>query len=165
MIKLLILDVDGVLTTGELPYSATGNEVKSFNVLDGMAIKLWQAAGGRLAIISGRQTPAVEARAKDLGIDSVRQGVIDKLPAYEAAVRDAQATDAETAVIGDDLPELPMLRRCGYPVAVANATPAAKRASRYITRRRGGDGAVAEAIERLLRENGTWSKVTARWNA
>ena len=165
MFKLLILDVDGVLTDGRLPYAGGGNEVKVFDVQDGLAIKLWQAAGGTAAIISGRQSPAVEARAKDLGIEFVRQGVADKRPAYEAAGQAAGVSDAETAVIGDDLPDLPMMRRCAYPVAVANATPMVKRAARYVTRRTGGAGAVAEAIERLLRLDGKWSRVVERWGA
>ncbi|MBN2563540.1 MAG: HAD hydrolase family protein [Phycisphaerae bacterium] len=162
-IRLLILDVDGVLTTGELPYCAAGSEVKVFHVQDGGAIRLWQAAGGVVAVISGRESPAVAARAKDLGIDFVAQGVVDKLPAYEAACREVGLTDAEVSVVGDDLPDLPPMRRCGYPIAVANAVPLVKRAARHVTQRRGGEGAVAEAIERLLRHDGMWSNTTARW--
>jgi 3-deoxy-D-manno-octulosonate 8-phosphate phosphatase (KDO 8-P phosphatase) len=150
-IKLLILDVDGVLTSGELPYTAAGgNEVRTFYVQDGGAIRCWQASGGVAALISGRESRAVLARAKDLGVDSVTQGVSDKLPAYEAICREVGVADAEVSFIGDDLLDLPPMRRCGYPIAVANAVPQVKRAARYVTRRRGGEGAVAEAIARLM---------------
>jgi 3-deoxy-D-manno-octulosonate 8-phosphate phosphatase (KDO 8-P phosphatase) len=160
-IKLLILDVDGVLTSGELPYDADGNEIKTFYVQDGGAIRLWQTCGGTAAILSGRQSPAVIARAKDLGINFVIQGVADKLPAYEGLCRQAGASDQETAFIGDDFLDLPPMRRCGYPIAPANAVPMVKRAARYVTRRPGGRGAVAEAVERLLRHNGTWPKAVS----
>lgn len=164
-IKLLVLDVDGVLTNGELPYFATGNEFKTFHVQDGSAIRLWIKSGGAAAIVSGRDSPAVVARAGDLGIGFVEQGVIDKVPAFEAACREFGVAPAEAAVIGDDLPDLPPMQLCGYPIAVANAVAVVKRAARYVTRRGGGAGGVAEAIERLLRHNGTWPQVVARWQA
>ncbi|MFH1419772.1 MAG: HAD hydrolase family protein [Planctomycetota bacterium] len=157
-IKLLILDVDGVMTTGALPYDRGGNEVKTFWVQDGSAIRLWTSGGGTVAVISGRESPAVSARAKDLGIASVTQGVADKVPAYEALCREHSVSDAETGVVGDDYLDLALMRRSAYPIAVANAVASVKRAARYVTQRRGGEGAVAEAIERLLRHNGTWSE-------
>jgi 3-deoxy-D-manno-octulosonate 8-phosphate phosphatase (KDO 8-P phosphatase) len=163
MIKLLILDVDGVLTTGALPYDADGNEVKTFHVQDGGAIRLWQRAGGAVAIVSGRSSPAVDARAKDLGIETVVQGVADKGPAYASICQTHGVSDAEVAVVGDDLVDLPMMRRCGYPIAVDNAAALVKRAARYVTRRRGGEGAVVEAVERLLRINGAWAETTRQW--
>lgn len=153
-IKLLILDVDGVLTDGGLPYTAEGNEIKVFNVQDGAAIRAWQAAGGLAAIISGRQSPAVDRRAKDLGIAYVEQSVAEKLPVYEALCRRLGVKDDEVCMVGDDLPDLGSMNRCGYPVAVANAIPAVKRIARRVTNRRGGDGAVAEVVRRLLRHNG-----------
>ncbi len=163
MIRLLILDVDGVMTTGQLPYGPAGNEVKAFYVQDGGAIRLWFASGAAVALISGRQSPAVAARAGELGIESVTQGVTDKLPAYESMRRDHGLTDAEIAFVGDDLLDLEPMRRCGYPIAVANAVPLVKRAAHYVTRRPGGQGAVAEAVHRLLRHNGTWSETMAPW--
>ncbi len=158
-IRLLVLDVDGVLTSGELPYDADGCMTKAFHVQDGAAIRLWQRSGGDIAIISGRNSPAVERRAKDLGIQHVVQGVSRKQPAYAACCRAVGASDAETSVIGDDLMDLPLMLRCGYPIAVANAVAPVKRAARYVTRRTGGQGAVAEAVERLLREGGAWSEL------
>jgi 3-deoxy-D-manno-octulosonate 8-phosphate phosphatase (KDO 8-P phosphatase) len=160
-IKLLILDVDGVLTGGELPYDAKGNETKTFYVQDGGAVRLWGRFGGIAAIISGRRSPAVDARAKDLGISFVLQDVADKLPAYEALCRRAAVDDEQVCFVGDDLLDVPPMRRCGFAIATANALPAVKRAARYVTRRRGGQGAVAEAVERLLRHNGDWPRAAA----
>jgi 3-deoxy-D-manno-octulosonate 8-phosphate phosphatase (KDO 8-P phosphatase) len=162
-IKLLILDVDGVMTGGDLPYVATGVEVKTFFVQDGGAIRLWLAAGNSAAIISGRDAPAVCTRARDLGITFIRQGVRDKLPPYEEACGQAGVSDDQVAFVGDDWLDLPPMRRCGYPIAVANAASAVKRAARYVTRRNGGQGGVSEAIERLFRHNGQWSTATAKW--
>ena len=164
-IKLLVMDVDGVLTGGELPYFAAGNKFKTFHVQDGLAIRLWIEAGGAAAIISGRESPAVVTRARDLGISFVEQGVTKKGSAFEAACREFGVVPSEAAVIGDDLPELSLMRRCGYPIAVANAAAVVKRAARYVTRRSGGAGGVAEAIERLLRHNGSWPEVMTRWQA
>ena len=164
-IKLLILDVDGVITSGRLPYDQHGNTIKEFHVQDGGAIRLWQQAGGQVAIISGRQSAAVAARAAELDIQLIAQGVGDKLPVFESFCKEAKVPAAETAFIGDDLLDIAPMRRCGYPIAVANAVPLVKRAAEYVTRRAGGSGAIAEAVERLLRRNGTWSSVTRRWSA
>jgi len=165
VIKLLILDVDGVLTTGELPYDADGSHQKSFFVQDGGAIRLWQAQGGLVAILSGRNAPAVRTRAEDLDIATVVQGVPDKVPAYETICRELGAAESGTAVMGDDLPDLPLMRRCGFPIAVANAHRYVKRSARYVTRRSGGHGAVAEGIEQLLRHNGAWPDAVARFRS
>ena len=164
-IKLLILDVDGVMTDGRLPYDAHGCEIKTFYVHDGGAIRLWQSTGGQIAVISGRQSPAVEVRCKELGIRHLVQGVTDKMPAYEAIRRDLSVNDDAIGFVGDDLLDVPPMRRCGYPIAVANALPVVKRAARYVTKRGGGDGAIPEAIERLLRHNGAWSSALSRFEA
>ena len=152
-IHLLVLDVDGVLTDGKLAYSGSGESGKSFFVVDGGAIRRWQAARGETAIISGRIQAAVEARARDLGIKYVFQGVADKEPVYNSILARLGIDDANVAVVGDDVIDLSMMRRCGYPIAPANAVPEAKRAARYVTRRSGGEGAVYEAIDRLMRHN------------
>jgi 3-deoxy-D-manno-octulosonate 8-phosphate phosphatase (KDO 8-P phosphatase) len=164
-ITLLILDVDGVMTDGRLPYEAGGCEIKTFYVQDGGALRLWQSAGGEVAVISGRQSPAVETRCKELGIRHLVQGVADKLPAYETIRRELSLKDEAISFVGDDLLDIPPMRRCGYPIAVANALPVVKRAARYVTRRAGGEGAVPEAIERLLRHNGAWSSALGRFEA
>ena len=163
IIRLLILDVDGVLTSGELPYDADGNLEKAFFVQDGGMIRLWQRSGGLAAIVSGRSSPAVTKRAEDLGIRSVHMAVTDKMPVYEAICREMAVRDEEVSFMGDDLLDIAPMRRCGYPIAPANAVALAKRAARYVTRRRGGEGAVREAIERLMRHNGTWSPVMQAW--
>jgi 3-deoxy-D-manno-octulosonate 8-phosphate phosphatase (KDO 8-P phosphatase) len=164
-IKLLILDVDGVMTSGGLPYDQPGNTIKEFHVQDGGAIRLWQQAGGHVAIISGRQSAAVAARAAELDIQLIAQGVGDKQPVFESFCKEANVSAAETAFVGDDLLDIAPMRKCGYPIAVANAVPLVKRAAAYVTRRAGGSGAIAEAVERLFRRNGSWSSVAGRWSA
>ncbi|UCE60926.1 MAG: HAD hydrolase family protein [Phycisphaerales bacterium] len=157
-IDVLILDVDGVLTDGTIVTTADGDGARRFNVQDGCALKLWQRCGGKVAIISGRGGEAVTRRADELGIDWVHTGISEKLPVYEAILAEAGCTDEAVAYLGDDLPDLPPLARAGFPVAVADAVPVVKRASSYVTRRRGGCGAVAEVIELLLRKKKRWSR-------
>ncbi len=188
-IRLLILDVDGVLTDGRIVMSGESmtndaasplwdaerppltrrvnglsfvkddTAAKAFCVQDGSAIKLWQKAGGKAAILSGRKERSVERRAAELGIEQVVLGVEDKLDGYENILRETGCTDDATAYVGDDLPDLAPIKRCGWPVAVANAAPEVKRAAAYVTRRRGGDGAVAEIVELLLRKQGRWTRM------
>lgn len=150
-IKLLILDVDGVLTSGALPYGIQGNTDKTFHVQDGSAIKRWQKTGRQIAVLSGRSAAGVDARCRDLGIDMVVQGAPDKTAALPGILEEAGATVDETAAVGDDLPDLPVFAVCQRAIAVANAHRRAKRAAEYVTRRDGGAGAVCEAIEYLLR--------------
>ncbi|HKQ50644.1 MAG TPA: HAD hydrolase family protein [Phycisphaerae bacterium] len=161
-IKLLILDVDGVLTDGRLPYASEGCESKTFFVQDGGALRLWLSSGGEAAVISGRQSPVVDTRCKELGVRQLVQGVSDKVPAYEKIRDEALVSDEAIAYVGDDLLDIAPMQRCGYPIAVANALPTVKRVARYVTRRRGGEGAVAEAVERIMRHNGTWAAALNR---
>lgn len=158
-IKLLILDVDGVLTDGRIAVAPSGEWTKAFYVQDGCALKLWQRLGGKVALLSGRAEEAVDRRAAELGIEWVHSGVTDKLRAYRAVLASAGYRDAEVSYVGDDLPDLAPMRCCGFPVAVANAAPVVKRAAHYVTRRRGGGGAVAEVVEVLLRKQERWSQV------
>ncbi len=158
VIELLILDVDGVLTDGRISAAIDGESGATFYAQDGCAIKLWQRCGGKVAILSGRANEAVARRAAELGIDWVQTGVADKLASYEAALALAGCRDPATAYIGDDLPDIGPMARCGFPVAVLNAVPAVKRVALYITRRRGGEGAVAEVVELLLRKRNRWSR-------
>ncbi len=160
-IRLIMLDVDGVLTDGSLPYLSDGNEFKAFHVQDGSAIKLWQKCGGVAAIVSGRNLASVTHRAKGLGIEAVIQGVAEKVEAYESLLKRYGLSDAQVCVVGDDWMDIPPMRRSGYPIAVANAVAAVKRTARYVTRRRGGDGAIAEVVERLLRSNGAWREAVS----
>ncbi len=150
-ISLLILDVDGVLTDGTLPFEGGGNVTKVFHVRDGSALKRWHEAGGRTALLSGRQSPATAARAAELGIDAVIQSAGDKLPAFDDICRRFGATDGECCYVGDDLADLGPMRRAGLSIAVADAASSVKRAATFVTRSNGGRGAVAEVIEMLLR--------------
>ncbi|UCC30281.1 MAG: HAD hydrolase family protein [Phycisphaerales bacterium] len=158
-IKLLILDVDGVLTDGRITAAPSGEWTKAFYVQDGCALKLWQRSGGKVALLSGRTEEAVDRRAAELGIEWVHSGVTDKLRAYRAVLASAGCCDAAVSYMGDDLPDLAPMRCCGFPVAVANAAPAVKRAAHYVTRCRGGGGAIAEVVELLLRKQERWSQV------
>jgi 3-deoxy-D-manno-octulosonate 8-phosphate phosphatase (KDO 8-P phosphatase) len=157
-INVLILDVDGVLTDGRLTYGPDGEITKTFHVQDGFALRCWHRLGHRSAILTGRDSPAVDRRARDLGIAAVRQGVADKLAVYGELQSELQAGDATICFVGDDSPDLGPMRRCAFPVAVANGTGPVKRLARYVTRRAGGDGAVAEVIELILRKQGRWSR-------
>ncbi len=159
-IELLILDVDGVLTDGRLTMGATGEPDKAFFVRDGLALKLWQRSGGKVAILSGRREAATARRAKELGIEWVVTGIVDKSAEYGKLLDLAGVHDRATAYMGDDLPDLGPMEKCGFPIAVANAAPAVKRQAMYVTRSRGGEGAVAEVVELLLRRSRRWSRET-----
>lgn len=158
-IKLLLLDVDGVLTDGSIMYADTGAELKRFHVRDGSGLKFWQRAGNRAAIVSGRTSKAVEVRAAELGVAPVLQGRNDKLPAFEEVLALTGLRPEEVCAIGDDLPDLPVLRRCGLAVAVADACPELREVAHYTTTAPGGRGAVREAIEWLLKLRGGWDAV------
>lgn len=157
-INLLVLDVDGVLTNGLIVMSESGALVKSFHVHDGYAIRLWRRVGHEVAIITGRESTVVARRAAELGIEAVQQGCMDKLAAYEHLLEALGVTDASVCYIGDDAPDLPPMRRCVFPVAVANAVPSVKRIAQYVTRLPGGTGGVAETIELILRKQNRWKQ-------
>lgn len=156
-IRLLILDVDGVLTDGRVTASRGGEDAKAFHVQDGCAIKVWQQHAGLVAVLSGRESSEVKRRAEELGIAWLRMGIDDKLLGFEELLQSAEVPASAVAYVGDDLPDLGPMRRSAWPVAVANAVPTVKRAAQYVTRRRGGEGAVAETIELLLRKQRRWS--------
>lgn len=149
-IKLLILDVDGVLTDGKIYLGDHGEELKSFHVRDGSALVRGQKEGLKVALISGRSSSSVERRARELGISEVYQGVCDKLPIVEELMARYSCREEETAYIGDDLTDLPVFRRVGFAITVADAHPAAVKAADYQTTCRGGEGAVMEVIELIL---------------
>jgi 3-deoxy-D-manno-octulosonate 8-phosphate phosphatase (KDO 8-P phosphatase) len=161
-IEMLVVDVDGVLTAGGIVHADNGVEVKTFHVRDGSGIKVWQQAGKRAAIITGRNSPVVEVRAKELHIDLIRQGAADKLAALEEILHATKCRLEQTCYIGDDLPDVPALRECGLAVAVADACPEVIALAHYVTRLEGGRGAVREAIELVLRCQGAWWKDEGR---
>jgi 3-deoxy-D-manno-octulosonate 8-phosphate phosphatase (KDO 8-P phosphatase) len=149
-IRLLVLDVDGVLTDGRIYMSAAGEDIKVFHVRDGSGLVALQRAGVAVAIISGRDSAAVARRAAELGIRHVRQGVGDKAAALSLLMRELGIAAAETACVGDDTPDLPMLEAAGLAVAVADAHPALKPAAHWITPSPGGRGAVRDVCDLLL---------------
>ena len=150
-INLLLLDCDGVLTDGRLYFSASGEELKVFDVQDGQGIVNWIASGRQVGIISGRTSPIVERRASELGIQFIRQGVKEKLEVAREIWAETGLRPDETAFIGDDLPDIDLICECGIGFAVANAVSEVKAAAGRETVNPGGRGAVREVIDLLLR--------------
>ncbi|OWY37316.1 phenylphosphate carboxylase subunit delta [Xenophilus sp. AP218F] len=164
-VKLLIMDVDGVLTDGRLYYNAQGEESKSFYVQDGLGLRLLQSTGVKLAIISGRADACVEHRARALRIDYYYGGVSNKQEALADLLAKAGVTAAECAFIGDDLIDLPVLTRVGLAVAVPAAPPQVRQHCHYVTGNSGGQGAVRELVELIMQAQGTFDAVVARYLA
>jgi YrbI family 3-deoxy-D-manno-octulosonate 8-phosphate phosphatase len=162
-VRLLLVDVDGVLTEGGVTWTNEGIEQKTFHIRDGLGIRLWQRAGGRTGIVTGRASRAVQLRAEELGIGIVRQGVEDKLEITAAILEECGVTWEQTAFVGDDLPDLAVMMRCGVGVAVANAAPEVIEAAAIVTRLPGGQGAVREVIEPLLKARGSWEAIVRRY--
>jgi 3-deoxy-D-manno-octulosonate 8-phosphate phosphatase (KDO 8-P phosphatase) len=160
-IRLAIFDVDGVMTDGTVFVGAEGELFKAFNILDGHGVKMLQSAGVAAAIISGRASEAVARRAHELSITHVVQGSADKSLAFDALIASLALKPEECAFVGDDLPDLAVMRRCGLAVAVANAVDAVKSSSHYVTRASGGRGAVREFCELVLRAQGRLAAHTA----
>ncbi|MBI4378015.1 MAG: HAD hydrolase family protein [Nitrospinae bacterium] len=158
-IKLLIMDVDGVLTDGRIVIDDRGRELKFFDVKDGHGIALAHRAGLITAIISGRNSGVVDIRAKELGIKIVYQNSIDKIKSYESILKKTGLKDGDVAFIGDDIVDLPLMRRVGLSIAVADAVSNVKDAADMVTEKKGGRGAVREAIEFILDAKGLWKKI------
>jgi 3-deoxy-D-manno-octulosonate 8-phosphate phosphatase (KDO 8-P phosphatase) len=162
-VKLLVLDVDGVLTDGRIIMDHKGREIKAFDVRDGHGIKLLREAGIEVAILTGRNSPVVQKRADDLGILWVRQGVHDKIGAYQEIAREVGITDDEACFVGDDFVDIPLLKRVGIPIVVGDGAPEAKRLALYVTQSPGGRGAVREVCDLLLQSQGIWKEVLRRY--
>ena len=158
-----MLDVDGVLTDGRITLTGEGDEIKSFHARDGAGMKYWKRAGGKLAIITGRSSPAVARRAKELDVDLVRMNAKDKLPVLEEILAELSVAPKAVAVMGDDLADIPLMRRCGFPVAVADAVDEVRQRAEFVTSARGGCGAVRELIELILKGSGRWDAIMARY--
>ncbi len=163
-IELLLLDVDGVLTDGSVLYADDGTELKRFHVRDGSGLKFWRDLGNRAAIVSGRTSSAVDRRAKELGIAPVLQGRSEKLAALDEVLTALDLRPEQVCAIGDDLPDLPVLKRVGLAVAVADACPEVRAAAHHVTAAPGGRGAVRDAIEWLLKLRGEWGTVLASYS-
>lgn len=164
-IRLLILDVDGVLTDGKIVLDERGREIKVFNVQDGFGIVLFRRAGHKTAILSARAAKAVEARARDLKIDKVCQDASPKVNVYKRLLRDFKLKDAQVCFVGDDLPDMEVLKRVGVSVAVPDAADEVKKNVDYVTKRRGGDGAVREVVELILKGQGKWPATLKAYGA
>jgi 3-deoxy-D-manno-octulosonate 8-phosphate phosphatase (KDO 8-P phosphatase) len=158
-IKVLALDVDGVLTNGQIIYDSAGKETKVFDVQDGYGIVLLQRNGIKTAIISAREAKPVSIRAKDLGIHKVYQNAYPKIDAYKRMLKDFKVKDAEVCFVGDDLPDLPVLKRVGFAVAVKNACVDVRKSADYVTKNKGGRGAVREVAELILKAQGKWQRI------
>lgn len=156
-ITLLCLDVDGVLTDGGIMLDDNGIETKRFHVRDGAGMRMWLRLGYEIAIITGRSGKVVQHRAAELGIKHVIQGSKDKAAAFLSLTEQLGVEPQHAAMIGDDLPDLPVLRLSGYPMAVADASPEVRACAVYVTSRPGGSGAVREAIEHLLNKKDRWA--------
>jgi 3-deoxy-D-manno-octulosonate 8-phosphate phosphatase (KDO 8-P phosphatase) len=162
-IKLLLLDVDGVMTDGRIIFDSNGIESKFFNVKDGHGIKMVQRSGIEVGIISGRKSQVVTNRAAELGISIVYQGALDKLTPYQKILEDTGLADPQVAFMGDDIIDIPVMRRVGFAAAPADAIPEVLPYAHYTARNNGGWGAVREICDLLLKEQGKWEEVTARY--
>lgn len=162
-IKLVIFDVDGVLTDGRIIVSDSGEQTKEFDSQDGAGIKYLQRAGLIAAVITGRAAKVVALRCKELGIAEVEQGATRKLDAYGRIVKRLGLKDEEVCYVGDDLVDLPVMWRVGYAVAVPNARPEVRKAAHYVTKAGGGRGAARELIEKILKAQGRWGLIFSRY--
>lgn len=159
-IKLLLLDVDGVLSDGRIIVDNEGEEMKFFDARDGHGIRLLARAGIEVGLLTGRSSRVVTHRARDLGIRMVYQKVFNKVDVYQKIKQRKRLTDLEVAYVGDDIVDLPVLRRVGLSIAVRDAWEGLKNKVDYVTERKGGRGAVREVVEMLLHAQGKWGEVT-----
>lgn len=157
----ILCDVDGVLTDGSLYYDRRGEALKRFHVRDGLALKLAQRAGLRVGLLSGRESPALERRAAELGLDALLAGHRDKDAVFDEFLRRHDTVPRQVAYIGDDLPDLPVLGRCGLAFAPADAAEEVRAVAHRILARPGGAGAVREMVEMVLRARGDWDALFA----
>jgi 3-deoxy-D-manno-octulosonate 8-phosphate phosphatase (KDO 8-P phosphatase) len=162
-VRVLFLDVDGTLTDGVIGFSRDGDS-RNFWIRDGLALEWARDLGVRVVVISGRGSLAVEARMHDLRLEHFL-AVQDKVALAEQIMTRENVRWEECAMVGDDLPDVPLLKRVGWPIAVADASPEVLRVARTITKAKAGFGAVREAVEDVLRHNGTWHKVLERYEA
>jgi len=162
-VSLLIVDVDGVLTDGSIVLDGSAGEYKAFHVRDGHGIKMLQREGVKVAIITGRSSEVVNRRAAELGIEIVVQGSKDKIKDYLRIISELGIDDGEVAYVGDDIVDLPVMRRAGLPVAVADAEDYVKSEAVLVTERAGGRGAVREVTDMIIRAKDRWDEATKRY--
>ena len=162
-IKLLIMDCDGVLTDGRILMNASGEETKLFDVKDGHGIVMFHRAGFRTGIISGRKSAVVQVRAKELGVHHLHEMAWVKLEPYESILAEENLTDEAVCYVGDDVIDIPLLRRAGLAVAVADAVEEVKSHAHHVTQRAGGQGAVREVVELILKAQDKWQELMRRY--
>jgi 3-deoxy-D-manno-octulosonate 8-phosphate phosphatase (KDO 8-P phosphatase) len=160
---MLALDVDGVLTDGTIVVDSQGRESKFFSVLDGHGIKMWKRAGLAVAFLSGRESAPTKQQAKELAVDFCLEGCIDKYACLLELMQTSGASAGQIAYVGDDLPDLPVIQCAGFSAAVANAVDEVKQAADYVTKRKGGEGAVREVIEYILKKTGRWDALVKKY--
>lgn len=161
-IELVLLDVDGVLTTGQIIYNDSGLETKVFHVRDGLGIRMLMEAGIKVGIVTGRSCPALTHRCRNLGLSLIKAGVHDKTAALDEILKETGISAADTAFVGDDLPDLPIMGQVGVPIAVGDAHELVKKRAVLTTRAIGGCGAIREISERILKARGDWEPLIER---
>ena len=164
-VTTLILDVDGVLSDGRIVYDEFGDELKFFDVQDGSRLVLWNRAGLKSAIITARKAKLIKRRAKEMHVDFLAQNAFQKLLVYEALLKRWRVSAGQVCAMGDDLMDLPILRRVGFAVAVPNAVEDVKAVCHYVTTCAGGRGAVRETIDLILKAKGLWDEVIRPYQA
>jgi len=164
-IRLLLSDVDGVMTDGRIVFDNQGVESKQFHIRDGQGIRLWQQSGGQLGIVTGRSSQIVKLRAAELNIEIVRQGVDDKLAVVKAICKQMQFEPEEVCYVGDDLPDLAVYGYVGLGVAVADAAQENLQAADYTTSFNGGHGAIREVVEFLLKNTNRWKAAIRKYQS
>ena len=163
-LEWLLFDVDGVLTDGGLYFTRWGEQVKRFNVQDGLGFRLAQRAGLKLGLLSGRRSRPLERRATELDFDAVILGSSDKRETFEKFLHDVETTPERVAYVGDDLPDLPVLGRCALSFAPADAAAEVRAAAHTVLSRAGGGGAAREMIELILKARGDWERLIAKFS-
>jgi len=164
-IRMVLSDVDGVLTDGRLLIDNQGIESKQFHIRDGQGIRLWQQSGGKFGIVTGRSSQVVKLRAAELDIEILRQGVKDKWPVVLAICEESGLAPAEVCYVGDDLPDMQVIDQVGLGVAVADAAEEVRQAANYTTSVDGGHGAMREVIELLLKNTNRWEAAVRKYSA
>lgn len=164
-IKLLVMDVDGVLTDGKIVFDDKGGELKFFDVQDGLGVVILKRMGIKTAIITAKGSKVVERRAQDMQVDKLYQDADNKLTALLSLLKELNLSSAETCFIADELIDLPAIKKVGLAVAVKNAAPEVKECAHYVTKKTGGNGAVREIIEMILKAQNKWQEAIAKYNS
>lgn len=162
-VKMVVIDVDGVLTDGSITYTSAGEEIKTFDVQDGTGIKFARRLGLIIVFLTGRNSPIVQERAKELLVEEVHQKIWDKKEVYAQLLKKYDLKDEEVCCIGDDILDLGLMRRAGLAVAVPNAVAEVKQVAHLVTERPGGRGAVREVLDQILRAQGKWAELVSQY--